>query len=58
MEGVRIKSWKNLLAETHVDSFNDRLQRFSPHSSHAISFDVSRKVSEPVKSVGAGLFGL
>ena len=28
MEGVRIKSWKNLLAETHVDSFNDRLKRF------------------------------
>jgi hypothetical protein len=30
----------------------------NPHCSHAISFDVSGKVSEPVKSVGAGLFGL
>ena len=35
-----------------------KLEVISPHSSHAISFDVSRKVSEPVKSVGAGLFGL
>ena len=29
----------------------------SPHCSHAISFDVSEKISEPVKSVGEELFG-
>ena len=41
------------LVENSIDA-----QELSPHCSHAVSFDVSEKISEPVKSVGAGFLGL
>ena len=52
----RVEKWQSCRIERR-NEFRE-LYDSSPHCSHAISFDVFGKISEPVKSVGAGLFGL
>ena len=52
----RVEKWQSCRIERR-NEFRE-LYDSSPHCSHAISFDVSGKISEPVNSVGAGLFGL
>ena len=51
IHGWESRSWR------HLDTCGFATV-ISPHCSHAISFDVSGKISEPVNSVGAGLLGL